>query len=163
MQIKTRLRNRKKSGIYMVLICILLLEICACSVPNFPENSFYRRTEPDSGEAVDTYAARADEIYDEAFERFMNPDCAEELEGTDLGDKLTRKILGGYQRTYYVFRTLSPVICISSIVLGVLMLLLSMQNKRIKRIGLFVFIIGIPVTVLLIVYGVGIFNGIVLY
>lgn len=43
------------------------------------------------------------------------------------------------------------------------MMFLSMQNKRIMWMGLFVFVIGIPMTILLIVFGVGIFNGIILY
>lgn len=147
----------------MVLAFVFLLGACSRGVPNSSEDTFYGRTKPDAGEAVDAYSNRMDKIYDEAFERLMDPNVIEELEGDDLGDKLTRKVLGGYQRTYYAFRTLSPVICTGSMVLGILMMLLSTQNKSIKRTGLFVFVIGIPVTVLLIVFGVGIFNGIILY
>lgn len=157
------LRNRKRLGAGMLLFFILIGSLCSCRISNSSDSTFYERAEAGADETGDAYSKRMEAAYNDAFERLMDSEHVEMLEGDDLGDKLTRKVLGGYQRSYYAFRTLSPVICIASMALGIMVMFLSTQNKRIMRTGLLVFVIGIPVTILLIVFGVGIFNGIILY
>lgn len=161
-------KDKKKATNFFLMFYILAftVSVCGCSsekVINDAGNTFYERAEDDVEESSSSYNDHMDSIYEDAMNRYMNPDDAEVMEGDDIFDKLTRKILSGYQRSYYTFRSLSPIIFISSLVIGILMMVLSRHNKQVKRMGLFVFIIGIPTIVLLIVFGVGIVNGIFLY
>ena len=87
----------------------------------------------------------------------------EQWEGKDIFDKTTRKVLTGWQRAYHTFRTLSPMICVISICLGILMYRFFKTDKGIRKVGLFTFVIAIPLVVIVIVFGVGIMNGMLLY
>lgn len=149
-----------------VFLLTALIPASGCgggTVKNTPDDSFYQRTEGEGDEEIQQYNDRMGQIYEDAFDRLTDPNDYEEMEGKDIGDKLTRKVLGGYQRAYRVFRSLSPVIIICSVAAGVLTMVLATHNKKIKRFGLFGLIIAIPAVVLLIVFGIGIFNGIMLY
>lgn len=154
--------NRGRKVILLLMVAVSLLTGCG-SVDNSPEDSFYDRSELDDEQLDNGYQDRMDKIYDEAFDRVMDPSSAVELEGDDGFDKVSRALIKGYHKAYRTFRTISPVIAVSSIVIGWLMMKLSRQNKRIRRAGLFVFIIGIPVAVIIAVFGIGILNGILLY
>ena len=159
-------KQKRKLAQTVLAISLMGAALSGCtkrSAINTPDDTFYERREPDVDDVSTAYSSRMDAVYENAMKRFLEPEAAEEMEGRDIGDKLTRKILNGYQRSYYVFRTLGPVISIFSIATGVFMMLLARHNKKLKRTGLMVFIIGIPAVVILLVFGIGIFNGILLY
>ncbi len=149
------------AGIFIVLGS---LSGCGNTVNNIAQDSFYERADQNVGEAGENFSDNIDRVYGDALDRLTDTEQeVEQWEGDDIFDKLTRKILAGWQRGYHTFRTLSPIICIVSITMGILIFTIARKNKRIKRAGLFVFIIGIPVAVLIAVFGIGVFNGIFLY
>lgn len=86
------LQNRKRSGAWMLLFLILIGSLCSCRISNSSDNTFYDRADAD--ETGDAYSRRMEAAYDDAFERLMDSEHVEALEGDDLGDKLTRKVLG---------------------------------------------------------------------
>lgn len=148
----------------MMLFCIINAVGCGGTmVQNTPEDSFYERSAVDESELGTNEMSNLDKIYNDAFDRFTDPDAAEEMEGTDIFDKVSRKLISGYYRTYRVFRSMSPIIIACSIAIGVLMMVLSRQNKKLKRAGLMIFIIGVPIAVIVAVFGIGILNGVLLY
>lgn len=150
----------------LVIITLCMFSCIGCgsdAVKNTPEDSFYERAGENEALLDDGYVSNADKIYQNAMERFMEPGNAEKLEGTDIFDKVNRQFLSGYHRTYRVFRSSSPVIIVCSIAIGILMMVLARQNKKVKRTGLMVFMIGIPAAVIVAVFGIGILNGVLLY
>lgn len=150
--------------LFSLFICITSLWGCGNqTVENTLEDSFYERSQIEPEKLGKAYQSQVDTIYQNAYERFTSPSIAEELEGKDVFDKVNRKLLSGYHRTYRVFRSLSPVIVVCSVSIGILMMVLARQNKKVKRTGLFVFIIGVPFSVIVAVFGIGILNGILLY
>lgn len=156
-------KRKKMMSIIIVVMIACIASGCAGSVENAPQDSFYERSEVDEQELGDGYQDRLDKVYQDAYDRLMDPGRVEEMEGTDIFDKLNRMFLKGYHKTYRTFRSMSPIIVISSVVIGWLMMKLSRANKKIRRTGLVVFIIGIPVAVIVAVFGIGIMNGLLLY
>ena len=145
-----------------MLLGMLIFTGCG-SVQNTPDDPFYVRSDVNVDEIAEESGGKLDKVYQEAFDRLMDPENVKELEGDNFFDKMNRVILNGYYKSYRTFRSISPVIVVSSIVMGWLMMKLSKQNKKIRRTGLVVFIIGIPVAVIIAVFGIGIFNGMLLY
>lgn len=146
-------------------LMIILLSSFGCGhVENVPENSFYERSALDGDEEIGKdYSNKVDEIYNEAYDRFTEPGYSEEMEGADIFEKVSRYLLGGYHRIYRVFRTNSSHILITSLVIGFGMMGLARKNKKIQRTGLVVFVIGIPSIIIIVVFGVGILNDVLLY
>lgn len=162
------MKNRKLHKLRMVMLMILptVLFLSACgesTVVNTPEDSFYDRSARDEEQLGNTYQSNADEVYQKAMERFMEPGAGGEMEGSDIFDKVNRQFLSGYHRTYRVFRSISPVVIVCSIAIGILMMVLARQNKKVRRTGLVVFIIGLPAAVIVAVFGIGVINGVLLY
>lgn len=156
-------KGKKTAGILIVVIIVCIASGCSGSVENTPLDSFYERSEVDEHELVDGYQDKLDKVYQDAYDRLMDPSSVEKMEGTDGFDRINRMFLKGYYKIYRTFRSMSPIIVISSIVIGWLMMKLSRANKKIRRTGLVVFIIGIPVAVIVAVFGIGIMNGLLLY
>lgn len=157
-------RRRKSVSLLLFLISVFCLFGCGSGeVQNSPENSFYERSAISEEELVIDYQDSIDKIYQNAMERFMDPNAIEELEGSDVFDRINRKFLSGYHRTYRVFRSISPVIIVCSVAIGILMMVLARRNKKVKRTGLMVFVIGIPAAVIIAVFGIGVMNGVLLY
>jgi len=151
-----------------IICCLLLMTWVLClfgcgSDKNAHNGAESEYEEIDEGELAESYSSNMDRIYKNAIERVTNQGEIEEMEGTDIFDKLLRKFLGGYRRGYLLFKEMSTTICICSIVTGGLMVLLSRKNKRIKRTGLYVFILGIPALTIISVVVIGIANGFFLY
>lgn len=155
---------RKCKIVSWFYLLILLASVFGCGhVENVPENSFYERSALDEEEIVKDYSNKVDEIYNEAYDRFTEPGYSEEMEGADIFEKVSRYLLGGYHRIYRVFRTNSSHILITSLVIGFGMMGLARKNKKIQRTGLVVFVIGIPAIIIIVVFGVGILNDVLLY
>ena len=58
---------------------------------------------------------------------------------------------------------MSPILCVSSIGVGILICIVARHTKSIRKVGVYGFIIGIPIFLLLFVYGIGILNDIFLF
>lgn len=159
---KVRLVNLKT--LCLMFLCVLSVAGCGKNtVQNTSEDSFYERSEINETELGDNYQDKMDKIYNDAFERFMDSDSVEKMEGTDIFDKITIKFLNGYHKTYRAIRSMSPVIIICSIAIGMLIMALANKNKKLKRSGVVIFIIAIPIIVIVLVFGIGILNGVLLY
>lgn len=160
------MRKQYKKMLISIMLLISIFTATGCGngmVQNTPEDSFYERSAVDESELGNREMNNLDKIYNDAFDRFTDPNAGEEMEGTDIFDKLSRKVISGYYRTYRVFKSISPIIIACSIAIGILMMVLSRQNKKLKRAGLMIFIIGVPVAVIVAVFGIGILNGVLLY
>lgn len=156
----------KNNSMIKMIVCLFffvipVLILTGCGHIEERAESFYEKEEPfPSYES--SVSEKTDKIYRDAADRLSDMENLEEMEGKDIFDKLARKLLRGFRKSYRMFRALSPLICICSICFGILLMILSTHNKRLKRMGLYAFIIGIPCIVLLFVFGIGIFNGIIL-
>ena len=165
-----KMRKGGKAFLLAVYLSVALGLLGGCggtannTVNNTANDSFYERADQGTEESGERYSENMDKIYGDTLDRLMDTDEeVEQWEGKDNFDKTTRKVLTGWQRAYHTFRTLSPMICVISICLGILMYRFFKTDKGIRKVGLFTFVIAIPLVVIVIVFGVGIMNGMLLY
>ena len=165
-----KMRKGGKAFLLAVYLSVALGLLGGCggtannTVNNTANDSFYERADQGTEESGERYSENMDKIYGDTLDRLMDTDEeVEQWEGKDIFDKTTRKVLTGWQRAYHTFRTLSPMICVISICLGILMYRFFKTDKGIWKVGLFTFVIAIPLVVIVIVFGVGIMNGMLLY
>lgn len=165
-----KMRKGGKAFLLAVYLSVALGLLGGCggtannAVNNTVNDSFYERADQGIEESGERYSENMDKIYGDTLDRLMDTDEeVEQWEGKDIFDKTTRKVLTGWQRAYHTFRTLSPMICVISICLGILMYRFFKTDKGIRKVGLFTFVIAIPLVVIVIVFGVGIMNGMLLY
>jgi hypothetical protein len=81
----------------------------------------------------------------------------------DGENSIFKSLLKESYSTYNKIRLASPWIMIVSIVLGVIGALFTRHNKGAKKFFIVTFIVAIPVLLLIIVFGIGILNGLFLY
>lgn len=165
-----KMRKGGKAFLLAVYLSVALGLLGGCggtannTVNNTANDSFYERADQGTEESGERYSENMDKIYGDTLDRLLDTDEeVEQWEGKDIFDKTTRKVLTGWQRAYHTFRTLSPMICVISICLGILMYRFFKTDKGIRKVGLFTFVIAIPLVVIVIVFGVGIMNGMLLY
>lgn len=79
------------------------------------------------------------------------------------GYKTSVRLLKSFYRVYEGIKSMAGIIISVSVFIGILIFVLSRKNKQWRRLGLYMFVIAIPLLVLLVVYGVGTLNGIYLY
>lgn len=147
-----------------LMLCMMMLTSCGNAGDVYSSvGDYYTESERSEEELGRDYGSKLDKIYKDTMENIADTEDVEELEGTDIFDKILRKFLAGYHRAYRVFRSLSTTIVICSVSIGVLIQVFSRENKRLKRTGRWIFMIGIPFVVFVIVFGVGALNSIFLY
>ena len=146
-------------GLLMVLLISLLSTGCAKK----KEEDFYvpytERSTQNEENLFKEESTPLDKLYNETFKRVMDPERVEELDGADFFDKLTRRFVSRYYRTYRSLSSIGFYLKPASMMIGFMIMIFSKNNKSIKKTGLVVFVIGIPVSILLFIYGVGILNG----
>lgn len=126
-------------------------------------DKFYEEMEEEAVIFEEEASEKADRIYQDAMERLMSNEDVEEMEGTDIFDKLRRRLLRNSWKTYNVIRVNAPMVVAWSISVGILIIVFSTHNKQLRRFGLVAFVIGIPAAIIIIVFGIGIFNEIFVY
>lgn len=140
------------------VVLFLLFSASACS----SEESYdidRQISEAEHGEDM-TYQRFDDkttETYDKAFNELTAP--VERRESSSLAESILRS---GYQ-FYATVRSLAPYIFVGSIAIGILIMVAARMNKGLRRLGLYGFVIGIPVLLLIVVYGIGLLNDTFLY
>lgn len=146
-------------GLLMVLLISLLSTGCAKK----KEEDFYvpytERSTQNEENLFKEESTPLDKLYNETFKRVMDPERVEELDGDDFFEKLTRRFVSRYYRTYRSLSSIGFYLIPASMMIGFMIMIFSKNNKSIKKTGLVVFVIGIPVSILLFIYGVGILNG----
>lgn len=161
------MKSKRRVAAVLVVFLMCLIMVTGCGASNVPvntsEDTFYNREEGGAQERAEGTNDKLDGIYNDAMDRLMADEEGPRAEGKDIIERLTNSIFGGFYRAYLSFKTMAPFICVVSFAAGLVLFLFSTKNKRLRRLGLFGFMIGIPVVVLVIVYGVGILNGIFLY
>ena len=87
-------------------------------------------------------------------------DYTNDINAGKTANKIVANILLSVYGVYSVIKRLSPAIAAISIVTGIIMIVVARRNKPVQRRGLYLFIIGIPLILGIIIFGVGILNGI---
>ena len=152
-------------GTRIIGIAVILIALTGCGgdVPeNSPTDSFYIREKDTVQERADESGSRLDELYQDTMNRVLE-DEPEMVEGDNAFDRASNILFGGLYRIYLSVRSVAPFLCLSSVTVGLMMFLLASKNKRLRRLGLFAFMIGIPIAMIVFVFGIGILNGIFLY
>lgn len=90
------------------------------------------------------------------LDKYSNNDTGDDDRG--LGEIL----LYYFYRFYLVIKMYAAPISFTSIVIGSFIAYFCRSNKQMRRFGIFGLIVGIPLLMIFIVYGVGILNGIYL-
>lgn len=162
----------KKSLIMLTAVMQIFL-LTACSgkfVSHFQEPNTTVAETPDSYDEQQSAAeSMADGVYeninesagssfDEYIDRFNGDDGSDDTEKMPLG----KRALMYFYKAYAFIRTWAPAIAIIAVVFGTLLAIFSKFNKGARRFGIVV-AIGIPLLLLVIVFGVGWLNSIYLY
>lgn len=153
---------KKIKKILLFLAVGISLAACGKSEPVTETQQYYEDAEERAEKSVEDSGSRTEEIYNNAMDRFLNEEVVRP-EGDNFADRLLNIFLRAYLRFYHVMSSVAPLICICSIIIGGLMMFFAKKNKRIRRMGLFTFIIGVPLLMIFGVFGLGILNGIFLY
>lgn len=106
---------------------------------------------------VDQFNQKNESVYYNALNKYRTP--SNDNSNEDLITWILKKLYGGYNK----FKLLSPYIFWASIAFGIIGVLFSRHNKGARRFFIVSFIITIPVLILIIVFGVGIYNDIFIY
>lgn len=154
-----------------IIFLIMLIMFTACSstlyendiTQNFNENNKFDEQLEQSQKREDAiYEAfdnKTESVYYDTMNRLSNPSNWESDDDTSISEYLLRSIY----RYYSTVRSMSPILCVSSIGVGILICIVARHTKSIRKVGLYGFIIGIPIFFLLFVYGIGILNDIFLF
>lgn len=108
-------------------------------------------------EAYHTFKTNADIIYNEMFEMILG--SSEEMNEKPLSERLFR---GSFQ-LYSMIRSMSPMLFVCSMGIGIVLWITARHNKVLRKIGIYGFMIGIPIFLILFVYGFGILMDLFLY
>lgn len=162
-----------KNKIFILLLCVASCVFVGCSSSIDNENQYidtYDKTqdiaEQNAEISANRYEEKANQIYGEAMEEAMSGFYSEAKEDNEEGnffDRMTRMILRMFYNRYGSLRTMAPLVSVMSIVLGGIIFVFSKKNKPRKRFALYGLIIGIPILMIVLVYGIGIANQIFLF
>ena len=100
--------------------------------------------------AYDSYMNKADAIYYETFDRVTTPEVE------DDGMTLSEQVFRAFYRMYLTVRSISPILFLGSMGIGLILFISARNNKGIRKVGLYGFMIGIPLFLILFTYGIGI-------
>lgn len=162
-----RMKSKRRVAAVLVVFLMCLIMVSGCGAGDVPvntsEDTFYNREEGGTQERAEETNDKLESIYNDAMDRLMADEEGPRAEGKDIIERLTNSLFGGFYRAYLSFKTMAPFICVVSFAVGLVLFLFSTKNKRLRRLGLFGFIIGLPMVVVFIVYGIGILNGVLIY
>lgn len=159
--------NKNKICVLLIgmLVCFLFL---GCSASIEDENQYidtYDNVQSDSGQKADVvadqYIDRANQIYDQAMEEAMSGFYSEAKENDKEGnlfERLTRGFVRMFYNRYGSLKSMAPGIAVVSVFLGGIIFICSKKNKPRRQFALYGLIIGVPILMLVLVYGIGIFS-----
>lgn len=146
----------------VLFICISVMatnKSTSISVYAMEEDNYGKEVESRADEKADTAVDGLSGFAENEFNKVM--DTSSNIT-SDAGRKLSVRILKAFYRFYEGIKSTAALMITVSIFIGIMILVICKKNKQHRRIGLFFFIIGFPLLIILIVYGVGILNGIYL-
>lgn len=153
------MRIRKNIFKFLIISSLLLLTGCGSRVRSMAEQN---NIESDKL-YEENFTTKYDKLYDRAYEKFLNPKEVEELEGTDVFDKVGRIVYREYRIGYKGLRVAGIIVVIISEIVGILLMMIGRNDDKMFKTGLFVYCIGIPAMTILLIIGIGVFNNLVLY
>ena len=103
-------------------------------------------------EAYYSFSVTNETVYYDALNRLLTP-STDNKEGMPFDESLLR----GALRFYSTIRSLAPYILLVSIGIGVAIWLAARKNKTLRKLGIYGFIVGVPLFILLLVFGIGLF------
>lgn len=107
-------------------------------------------------EVYDEFESAKDKEYNEGMDKILN-------QSGDKNGNAGRDILIKYYQVYGKLRQFSPYIITVSIFFGTVIAIFSRYNKGLRRFAIYGLIIGVPVVMLMIVYGLGYLNKLFFY
>lgn len=150
-----------KRVLCVICLCIMFL-LTGCQVSYDPqlsqdiENRISDNIEKNKqleDETFKKFSESADSVYYETLDRLTNSANESVTDGMPPDEYLLRSAL----RAYSTVRSLAPFIVLGSIGIGLGIWIAARKNKTLRKLGIYGFIMGIPLFVLLFVFGIGIF------
>lgn len=102
---------------------------------------------------------KTETVYYDAMDRILNSSNGEADDDITISEYLLKNAYRGYS----TIRSMAPILCLSSIGIGILICIVARHTKSIRKVGIYGFIIGIPLFLLLFVYGIGILSDMFLF
>lgn len=137
----------------LCFFCMLMVTGCdSDSVTLVVGNSeVAEKQEATAKEMEDNLYKKGADTYDQTIEKYGPSGSEVSKEGKSIGAYLTSWLV----LTYSEGKKAAPYIGIGSFVMGFLLFLFARGNKRIRKFGLFTLMIGVPLLLIVLVYGAG--------
>lgn len=159
--------NKYKIYIYLVGIFICFLCVgCGASIKD--ENQYVDTydnvqgvAEQNAEIAANRYLEKSNQIYDKAMEEAMSgfySEAKEYNEEDNFFERWTRTLVRMFYNRYGSLQAMAPGIAVLSIFVGGILFIFSTNNKPLRRFALYGLIIGVPIFLIILVYGVGAFS-----
>ena len=142
----------------VVLVCIL--SVFLFSLPVFANEGDEIYEEQQSA-AEDS----ANDAYDSVTDKLDPDNIYEDVMGQvnkNKGENPLKSFLRGFYGVYGYIRSLGPVIAIGGVVIGSLIALFSRRNKAWRKFGITLAIV-VPLLVVVVVFGIGYLNSVLLH
>ncbi len=169
-----RIRKKYRKGRMIICSCLFLLLLSGCS--DGQSSEFYRlqsqKLAEDAATQVPGKTCRPDGQNgandragedDASMRRKARDEYGKIMDAysdTEISDKtVSEQALSWYYYYYGQIRSWAGPIVVVSVSFGTLLLIFSKGNKRRRQWGLYGLIIGVPLLMVFLVYGVGILNG----
>ena len=147
---------------FMRVALLSVLLVFLFSIPVFAsENEGDEIYEEQQSEAID----KVDDAYDSVASKADPNNIYDSIVGQvnkNKGVNPFKAFLRGFYGVYGYIRSLGPVIAVGGVVIGVLIALFSRKNKTWRKFGITLAIV-VPLLVILIVFGIGYLNSMLLY
>lgn len=142
-------KGLRSTLILVSLVMILTLTSCSSESISLKIGDDYTSVETESDEEVaDRLEKQAGDVYDTVFEKYGDPSTRPSKSATEYGVGLVNSI-------YSEGKKAAPYIALGSFGIGFFIFLFARGNKRIRKFGVFGLMIGVPVVLIILVYGFG--------
>ena len=152
---------KKSIFIYVLMVVLLLLPLPVYAAEDTPDDSSYgKQIQQDADGKADNSADKAQSYANNTIEKIKSRSSGI---NSGTGNRILISVLRVFYRMYCGVKAIGGYIFIISELIGILMYVLSRKNKKTRRLGVYGFMLVIPLLLFAFIYGVGTLNGIYLH
>lgn len=152
---------KKSVFIYIMMFGLLLLPLPVYAAEDTLGDSNYgEQIQQDADGKADNTAGKAQSYANNTIEKIRSRSSGIDA---STGNKVLISILRTFYRVYCGVKAVGGYIFMVSELIGILMYVLSRKNKKTRRLGVYGFMLAIPLLLFAFIYGVGTLNGLYLH
>lgn len=146
------MKNSRKILLLLCLLVLMTLTGCKSNAVKLVVGGDSNVNQEETKTATEKLEKKSDDTFDEAMEKFGADGTQKDI-GSDT--PIDEQIVSFFLKLYHALKEASPYIAVVSFVIGFLIFLFARGNKKIRKFGLFGLMIGMPLVMIVINYGIG--------